>query len=73
MLWFGATVEADSAALWDVLHDRQQSFEFWGLGYADLVTKSGDLIPDALQRVAEPSSVDDKAPCDGIALRLITN
>ena len=32
VLGFGATMKADAAALWDVLHDRQQSFEFWGVG-----------------------------------------
>ena len=64
-------MEADSAALWDVLHDRQQAFELWGVGNGNMVAESGDLIADTLEGVAKPTTVDDKATGDGIALRLI--
>ena len=32
-----------------------------------MVAERRDLIADTLQCVAEPATVDDKTPCDGIA------
>ena len=37
------------------------------------VTNGGDLIPHALHGIAEETTIDDEATCDGIALRLISN
>ena len=66
-------MEADAAALWNVLHDRQWAFETRRLGNAYRVTNGGDLVADTLKGVAEESTVDNKATSDGIALRLISN
>ena len=38
-----------------------------------MVAESGDLIADTLEGVAKPTTVDDKATGDGIALGLISN
>ena len=67
-----AHMESDATALWDILHDRQQPLELRRHGDGDVVAKSGDLIADALEGVAEPTAVDDKATCDGGAVELIT-
>ena len=64
-------MEADAAALWDVLYDRQQTFELRGVGNGNVVAESGDLIADTLEGIAEPSAIDNKATGDGIALGLI--
>ena len=64
-------MEADAAALWDVLHDRQQTFELRGVGNGNVVAESGDLIADTLKGIAEPSAIDNKATSDRIALGLI--
>ena len=38
-----------------------------------MVAKSGDLVADALEGVAEPTAVDDKATSDGGALGLVAD
>lgn len=73
VLRFGATVEADAATLWYVLHDRQQALELGRLRNAYRVTQGGDLVADALKGIAEIASVDDKATSDGCALGLIAD
>ena len=66
-------MESYSAALWDVLHDRQESLKLRGMGDGYVVAERGDLIADTLEGVAEPSAIDDKATGDGVALGLISN
>ena len=58
-------MEAYSAALWYILHDRQEAAELRGLGDGNVVAKSGDLIADALEGITEPSTIDDEASGDG--------
>ena len=60
-----ANMETDSAALWDIPHNRQQSLELGRHGDGEVVAKSGDLIADALEGVAEPTTVGYEAikPC----------
>ena len=65
-------MESYAAALWYVLHNGQETTELGRHGDGEVVAKSGDLVADALQRVAEPTTVDDKATCDGGAVGLIT-
>ena len=38
-----------------------------------MIAEGGDLIADALEGIAEPSTVDDEATGDGGALGLISN
>lgn len=66
-------MESYSAALWDVLYNRQESLKLRGMGDGNVVAESGDLIADTLKGIAEPSAIDDKATGDSIALRLISN
>ena len=68
-----AHMESYAAALWYILHNRQQPLELRRHGYCHMVTQRRNLIPDALQRVAEPTAVDDKATSDGGALGLIAD
>ena len=72
MRWFGAAVESYAAALWYVLHNRQEATELGRHGDGEMIAQRRDLIANALERVAEPSTVDDKATCDGGAVGLIT-
>ena len=65
-------MKANAAALWDVLHDRQQAFETRRLGNAYRVTNGGDLVADTLKGVAEESTVDNKATSDGGGLGVIS-
>ena len=67
-----AHMESDATALWDILHERQEALELGGHGYCHMVAKSGDLIANAFESVAEPATVDDKATSNGGALGLIT-
>jgi hypothetical protein len=67
-----AHMESDATALWYILHDRQKPLELRRHSHGDVVAKSGNLVADALQRVAEPATVDDKATSDGGAVGLIT-
>ena len=64
-------METYSAALWDVLYNRQESLKLRGMGDGYVVAESGDLIPHTFEGVAEPSAIDDKATSDGVALGLI--
>ena len=67
-----AHMESDATALWYILHNGQETTELGRHGYGEVVAKSGDLVADALEGVAEPTAVDDKATSDGGALGLIT-
>jgi hypothetical protein len=73
MLGFGAAMEAYSAALWYILHDRQEAAELRRMCNGNVVTESGYLIPYALKGIAEPSTIDDETSGDGGALGLISN
>ena len=66
-------MESDATALWYILHNGQEATELGRHGDSDVVAKSGDLVADALQRVAEPTAVDDKATSDGGALGLVAD
>ena len=68
-----AHMESDATALWYILHNRQEATELGGHGDGEVVAKSGDLIADALEGVAEPATVDDKATSDGGALGLVAD
>ena len=65
-------MESDATALWYILHNGQEATELGGHGDGEVVAKSGNLVADALEGVAEPTTVDDKAASDGGALGLIT-
>ena len=58
---------------WDVLHDRQQPLELGRLGDGYMVAEGGDLVVNTLKGVAVPTSVDNKATCNGIALGLVAD
>ena len=60
-----AHMESDAAALWYILHNGQEATELGGHGHGEVVAKSGDLIADALEGVAEPAAVGYGAikPC----------
>ena len=64
-------METYSAALWDVLYNRQESLKLRGMGDGYVVAERGDLIADTLKGVAKPSTIDNKATSDGVALGLI--
>ena len=66
-------METDARARWDILHDRQEATELGRHGYGEVVAKSGDLIANAFESVAEPTTVDDKATSDGGALGLVAD
>ena len=68
-----AHMESDATALWYILHNGQETTELGGHGDGEVVAKSGDLVADALEGVAEPTAVDDKAASNGGALGFITN
>ena len=72
MLGTSAAMNAYPAALWYILHDRQQPLELWRHGDGKMIAQRRDLIAEAFEGVAEPATVDDKATSDGGALGLIT-
>ena len=65
-------MESDATALWYILHNGQEATELGGHGDGEVVAKSGNLIADALQRVAEPTAVDHQPASDGGALGFIS-
>ena len=67
MLRFGAAVDADTRAPWDILHNRQAALELGRHGHGDMVAERRNLIAHALQRVAVPATINDKATSDGVA------
>ena len=83
MFGLGATVDADAGSVgdrrwaigdtWDVLHDRQAAFELRRLGDGYMVAEGGDLVANTLEGVAVPTSIDNKATCNGIALGLVAD
>ena len=73
MLGFAATVETNTGALGDILHDGEQSFELRGSGDGYVIAERQDLIALALEGIAEECAIDDETAGDGFALRLITN
>ena len=52
---------------------RQQALKLWRLGDGYMVAEGGYLIAYALEGIAEPSTVDDEAPGDGVAFGVISN
>ena len=58
---------------WNVLHDRQAALEPRRLGDGYMVAEGGDLVANTLKGVAVPTSVDNKATCNGIALGLVAD
>ena len=68
-----AHMESDATALWYILHNGQETTELGGHGDGEVVAKSGDLVADALEGVAEPMAIDDKATSDGGALGLVAD
>ena len=79
MFRFGATVEAYTlphrliACLRHILHQRQEAFELGGYGDGYMVAERRDLVAHALERIAEPATVDNKATSDGIASGFVAN
>lgn len=71
MRWFAATMEADATTPWHILNNRQKPLKFWWLGDGNMVAEGRDLISDTLKGVAEPSTIDNKATGDSIAMGLI--
>lgn len=65
-------MESNAAALWYVLHNRQQPLELRRHGDGDMIAQRRDLIADAFEGVAEPTAVDDKATRNSCALRVIS-
>ena len=55
------------------MHDRQAAFEPRRLGDGYMVAEGGDLVANTLKGVAVPTSVDNKATSDGIALGLVAD
>ena len=68
-----AHMESDAAALWYILHNGQEATELRRHGDGDVVAKSGYLVADTFEGVAEPATVDDKAASDGGALGLVAD
>ena len=68
-----AHMESDAAALWYILHNGQEATELGGHGDGEVVAKSGDLVADTFERVAEPATVDDKATSNGGALGFVAD
>ena len=58
--------------LWYILHNRQQPLELRRHGYCHMVAERQDLIANTLERIAEPTAVDDKATRNSCALRVIS-
>ena len=59
--------------MWYILHNRQEAFEFWGLGDGYMVAEGWNLIADTLKGVAEPATIYDKATGNGGAFGLIAD
>ena len=55
------------------MHDRQAAFEPRRLGDGYMVAEGGNLVANTLKGVAVPTSVDNKATCNGIALGLVAD
>ena len=68
-----AHMESDATALWYILHNGQEATELGGHGDGEVVAKSGNLVADALEGVAEPSVIDYKTTSDGGALGLVAD
>ena len=84
MFRFGAAVKANAlphrlidfrliACLRHILHQRQEAFELGGYGDGYMVAERWDLVAHALQRIAVPATVDNKATSEGIASGFVTN
>ena len=67
VLRFGAAVDADTRAPWDILHNRQAALELGRHGHGDMVAERRNLVAHTLQRVAVPATINNKATSDGIA------
>ena len=68
-----AHMETYATALWYILHNGQEATELGGHGDGEVVAKSGNLVADALEGVAEPSVIDYKTTSDGGALGLVAD
>ena len=55
------------------MHDRQAAFEPRRLGNGYMVAEGGNLVANTLKGVAVPTTVDNKATCNGIALGLVAD
>ena len=55
------------ACLRHILHQRQEAFELGGHGNGYMVAERRDLVAHALEGVAEPATVDNKATSEGVA------
>ena len=58
---------------WNVLHDRQAALEPRRLGNGYMVAEGGNLVANTLKGVAVPTTIYNKATCNGIALGLVAN
>jgi hypothetical protein len=54
-------MESYATALWHILHNGQEATELGRHGDGEVVAKSGNLVADALQGVAEPTAVGYEA------------
>ena len=73
MFWLRADMETDTGALRYIADERQQPLELWRLGDGYMVAEGGNLVANTLKGVAVPTSVDNKATCNGIALGLVAD
>ncbi len=72
MFGLAASVYAYPAALWYMLHNRQQPTELRRHGHCHMVAQCRYLIANTFQRIAIPPSIDHQPPRDSIAFRLIS-
>ena len=55
------------------MHERQAAYELRRLGDGYMIAEGGDLVANTLKGVAVPTSVDNTATCNGIALGLVAD
>mgnify|MGYP003429545396 FL=1 len=73
MLGTSATVESNTATLWDIRYQRQQALELWRSSDFDWIAQRQDLITNTLEGITEPTTIYYKTTGNGRAMGLISD